>query len=103
MSKRFSKNKIMVADEWVPVECPYAADYFSVRCDGAALLVRTGLAEAESEDTIPAGVQDGVTSGNQGSWVSGSQSSRFGKGEVVCYLKRVSGSSPVAVNLTFVL
>lgn len=104
MGNRFIKSRLTVSEtDWTPVVAPADMDYFAVRCDAVSLLVRTDVADANTEDTIPATIQDGVMGSNSGHWVlNTAKYARFLQGETVCSIKRATGSGSVTVIVTWV-
>jgi len=98
VNQRFIKERLAItAGDWTPVTAPSDVDYFAVRCDAAALKIRTTVGDANTEDTIPAGVQDGVIGTNYPNYTS-IERARFRQGDIACYIQSSSGSQTAVVT-----
>jgi hypothetical protein len=103
---RWWKTTVIANDtEWTPVVAPENMAYIALRCDASALLYRTNVDDPLSEDSLPAGFQDGVTAGlpeRLFNWPSVNRS-RFIKGEAACYVRLPNGTPTASVHVTWVL
>jgi len=63
------------------------------------LKIRTDATDATTQDTIPAGNQDGImVSRHAGNQHDGAQGPRFLAGDAIAYLQAVSGTGPALVT-----
>lgn len=92
-----SRFAITTAD-WTAIVAPIDANYFGLKnADGSALLLRTDMNDALTEDTLPAWGQEGVTSGPNLSFISRGVP-RFPQGSTVLFVKATAGVGPVIVT-----
>lgn len=107
VGQRFVKARLMVNEEdWTPVVPPSDMDYLAIRCEDSAIKIRTDPDDANTEDTIPAGIQDGVASSNTSNYV-GHEHARWrvtnSGADVACYLQSPEGAGEQTVIITWVL
>ncbi|HYA97298.1 MAG TPA: hypothetical protein VEH49_04320 [Methylomirabilota bacterium] len=81
---------------WTPVVAPIDCMGVAIKNAAAAdMKIRTDSGDPATQDTIPAGNQDGIMVGRFGDTPSTSRSGpRFFSGETVAYLQAVSGTGP---------
>jgi hypothetical protein len=98
---RWRKARVAVnASEWTPLVAPDDYDFLALRCDTSALIYRTDKDDPDTEDQMPAAVQDGVTGANTGphlNWAHNNRS-RFRKGVTVCYVKSAQATATVIIT-----
>jgi hypothetical protein len=88
---------ITVAD-WTAIVAPDDFNFFGLKnSDGSALLLRTDENDDQTEDTLPAFGQEGVTSGINLTYISGGLA-RFPKGSTALYVRATTGVGPVIVT-----
>ena len=102
VGQRWVKARLTVNEEdWTPVVPPSDMDYVALRCDEAAIKIRTDPDDADTEDTLAAGVQDGVASGNASNYV-GHEHARWrvtnSGSDVACYIQSTDGEQTVVVT-----
>jgi hypothetical protein len=101
---RWRKARVVVnSSNWTPIVAPDDYDFMALRCDTSALVYRTDQDDPDTEDEMPAAVQDGVTGANTGphlNWAHNNRS-RFRKGTPVCYVK--SSQITATVVITWIL
>lgn len=100
--KRWWKDRIAIdADDWTPVAPDFDADYFAFRCDTSAVVYRSDKDDPDTEDTLPATVQDGVTGAAAGphgrNWPNVNRS-RFPAGEDAVFVKSVQPTATLVVT-----
>ncbi len=86
---------------WTPIVAPIDCMGVGIKNTAAAdMKVRTDSADPASEDTIPAGNQDGVMVSPEGSgrYADARMGTRFFAGETVAFLQAVSGTGPALVT-----
>ena len=108
VGQRFVKARLTVNEsDWTPVVPPSDMDYLAIRCEASAIKIRTDPDDANTEDEIPAGIQDGVASSNTSNYV-GHEHARWRRRsaedvDVACYLQSPAGQGEQTVILTWVL
>ncbi len=84
--------------DWTAIVAPVDANYFALKnADGSALLLRTDMTDAQTEDTLSTGGQETVTSGPNLSFIS-QGTTRFPHGSTVIWVKATAGVGPVIVT-----
>lgn len=101
---RWQKQRVeLTSTDWVAVAPPYSFDYVSFRCDTSAVVYRTNVDDADSEDTLPSTITDGIV----GSGAAGTippisrfmeDRSRFPVGQTVFYAKSVKPTATLLVT-----
>jgi hypothetical protein len=89
------------ATDWTPITATMRCNYWTVRCDDSDMKIRTNAADDVTEDTIKAGMQEGVTSAAAFGISADSpfRPYRYPSGQVLCYLQSVSGDRTVILQL----
>ncbi len=94
----YAKRKLSIDTvTWTAVATPIDCDSLAIRNDSGATKIRTDSADPNTEDTIAAGVQEGIVAPIH---EPAPFPVRFKTGDIICYLQAVSGTGPVI--LTFV-
>ncbi len=97
-SNFYAKRKLTIDTvTWTAVVAPIDCDSLAMRNDTASTKIRTDSADPNTEDTIGAGVQEGIIAPIH---EPAPFPVRFKNGDTICYLQAVSGTGPVI--LTFV-
>jgi hypothetical protein len=84
--------------DWTAIVAPIDCNYFALKnADGSALILRTDMNDAGTEDTLAPGGQETVTSGPNLGFLSGGEA-RFPKGATALWVKAAAGVGPVIVT-----
>jgi hypothetical protein len=98
---RWQKRRVAIAsNDWTPVVAPHHFDYVALRCDDSPVVYRTDKDDPNTEDEMPAGVQDGVTGAASGPHFRWSEvnRSRFPEGYIVCWVKSTQPTAELIVT-----
>jgi hypothetical protein len=92
-----SRYAITTAD-WTAIAPPSDANYFGLKnADGSALILRTDKDDDQTEDTLSASGQEGVTAGINFQYLTGGRA-RFPAGMTALWVKATAGVGPVIVT-----
>jgi hypothetical protein len=85
---------------WTPIVAPIDCMGVGIKNSASVdLRIRTDSGDAATQDTIPAGNQDGViVSRHAGNVQDDSRAARFLAGDTIAYLQAVSGTGPALVT-----
>jgi hypothetical protein len=92
------KRYAITTTDWTPIVVPIDCNYFGLKnSDGSALILRTDMNDAGTEDALSPGGQETVTSGPSLGFLSGG-SARFPQGATALWVKATAGVGPVIVT-----
>jgi hypothetical protein len=96
------RNLQIDSASWTPIVTPIDCYSFSMRCNAADVFVRSNSADATTQDTILAGVQEYLLVPWK-PWVRtiGWSGCRFPAGTTIVYLKASAGTPNVVLKFVF--
>jgi hypothetical protein len=96
----FQISRVAVNDQdWTRVKAPIRCNYWSIRCDAAPLKIRTDPDDPATEDSIPVGSQESLTSGCM--IVESMRHFRYEQGDTLCFLQAALGEQSVILRVLY--
>lgn len=79
---------------WTPIIPPFSCNFVSIKC-GTSLLIRTDSADSTTQDTIPVGMTEVVSSTHN---LDSSGHSRFPSAQTIAFLQASAGTPSVTLR-----
>jgi hypothetical protein len=99
---RWVKQRVAVTNsDWTPITPAHPREYFAMRCDSSAIILRTDKDDPDTEDAFGQYAEESVMGSGIAVWDSEygtAKSFRFPAGVPVCWVKSVEATATVVVT-----